>query len=99
MSLAHPLMGALGLGNITMLFIVLAVWSLIWKGVALWFAARNYQKNWFIAILILNTFGILDIIYLIGFRRDKQEGVTKSLFNNPLPSIEEAAEAHSNPAP
>lgn len=93
----HPILAAFGLGSITVFFVLLTVWSLIWKGVALWFAARNYQKNWFIAILILNTAGILEIIYLFGFRRDKQEGVTKSLFNNPLPDPEKEEEVASNP--
>lgn len=47
------------------LFILLIIWSLIWKGMALWRAARLEQKIWFIVLLILNTFGILDIIYLL----------------------------------
>jgi methionyl-tRNA synthetase len=75
--------------HLTLILLLLAGWSLVWKGIGLWFAARNYQKYWFIAILILNTLGVLEIIYLIWFRRDKQEGVTKSLFNNPLPGPEE----------
>ena len=45
------------------LIILLAVWSIIWKGLALWKAASLRQKYWFIAILIINTLGILDIIY------------------------------------
>ncbi len=75
------------------LLAIVAFWSLAWKGVALWFAARNHQKKWFVVILILNTVGILEIVYLLWFRRDKQEGVTTSLFNNPLPgdSTEEVA--------
>jgi hypothetical protein len=93
----HPLLTAFGLGGVTVLFIALAVWSIAWKGVALWFAARNHQKNWYIALLILNTAGILEIIYLVGFRRDKQEGVTKSLFNNPLPSEDEGEKVASKP--
>lgn len=52
-------------------FAALAVWSLIWKGFALWKAARNSQRNWFVAILILNTFGILEIIYLFYFSKPK----------------------------
>lgn len=75
------------LSGVTLLLIVLVVWSLIWKGIGLWFAARNYQKAWFIAILVLNTAGILEIIYLLFFRRDKQP-VTKSLFDKPLPGPE-----------
>jgi hypothetical protein len=88
----HPVLTAFGLGGLTAFFIILAVWSIAWKGVALWFSARNYQKNWFIAILILNPAGILEIIYLFGFRTDKQEGVTKSLFTPHLPGSEETGE-------
>ncbi len=67
------------------LLLALTVWDLIWKGFGLWFSARNHQKFWFIAILILNTAGLLPIVYLIWFRRDKRPGATQSLFNNPLP--------------
>lgn len=45
------------------------LWSLMWKGLALWRAARLQQKNWFIAILILNTLGLLEIIYLFRFAK------------------------------
>ena len=57
------------LGNPTyaILFLLLMIWTFIWKGVALWKAARNNQKNWFVMLLILNTFGILEIIYIFYF--------------------------------
>ena len=48
---------------------VLAIWELIWKGLALWRAAKNGQLAWFVVILILNTVGILEIIYLIFFSK------------------------------
>ena len=76
------------IAGMTLLIVVLLVWSLIWKGVGLWFAARNYQKAWFVAILVLNTAGILEIIYLLFFRRDKQP-VTKSLFEKPVAGPED----------
>lgn len=47
------------------LIAILAVWELIWKGLALWRAARLRQSVWFLAILIINTVGILPIIYLL----------------------------------
>lgn len=50
---------------------VLLVWSVLWKGVALWNASKNNQKNWFIAILVINTLGILEIIYLFRFAKNK----------------------------
>jgi methionyl-tRNA synthetase len=43
--------------------IVLLSWSLVWKGLALWRAARRGENAWFIILLLLNTVGILEIIY------------------------------------
>jgi len=40
------------------------LWSLVWKGLALWrAAAQKKQLGWFIIILIVNTLGILEILY------------------------------------
>jgi hypothetical protein len=49
--------------------LILGIWELIWKGIALWKCGRYNQKYWFIAILILNTLGILPIIYLLFFQK------------------------------
>ena len=45
--------------------IPLVVWSILWKGIALWKAARRDQLGWYIALLILNTVGVLPL-YLPG---------------------------------
>ena len=50
-------------------FIVIGIWSLIWKGIGLYRAARNKDKGWFVAILLLNTLGILPIVYLLLKRK------------------------------
>ena len=42
----------------------LMIWSIFWKGLALWHAARREQGRWFIVLLVLNTLGIVEIIYL-----------------------------------
>ena len=47
--------------------ILITLWSVILKGFALWYAARGGQKWWFIALLVINTIGILEIVYLIWF--------------------------------
>jgi len=52
-------------------FVVLAIWSIIWKGIALWKAAQNASKVWFVVLLIINTVGILEIIYIFFFSRKK----------------------------
>jgi hypothetical protein len=43
---------------------LLIAWSFVWKGLALWKAAGLRQRNWFVVMLILNTAGILEIIYI-----------------------------------
>jgi len=53
--------------------ILLAVlWVLPWKGVALWRAARNSHKGWFVAILVVNTMAVLEIVYIFFFSKKKQ---------------------------
>ncbi len=59
-------------GEFLALIIILALWELIWKGIALWKAARNEQKYWFIAILIINSAGILPILYIFMFQKGKK---------------------------
>jgi methionyl-tRNA synthetase len=54
------------------LFLALLIWSLIWKGFALWHAAHNHQMRWFVALLIFNTFGILEIVYLFYFQKRQE---------------------------
>ena len=54
------------------IFYLLIAWSLVWKGIALWHSARNKQLVWYIALFIINTAGILEIIYLIFFKKRKE---------------------------
>jgi len=44
--------------------LVLMTWSLFWKGLALWHAGRRREPWWFVILLVVNTVGILEIIYL-----------------------------------
>ena len=55
----------------------IAIWSLFWKGMALYKAAQNGQKAWFVALLLLNTAGIVEIIYLIFFSNPKKSSSKK----------------------
>lgn len=52
-------------------FFLIFLWSLIWKGIALWKAAKSNQKNWFISLLVLNTLGILELVYLFYYAKSK----------------------------
>ena len=48
------------------------VFAVILKGFALWRAARNNSSGWFVALLLVNTFGILEILYLTVWGRNKK---------------------------
>ncbi|MFA0822043.1 MAG: DUF5652 family protein [Methanomethylovorans sp.] len=54
------------------LFLVIILWDLMWKGIGLWKAARNEDKYWFIAILIINSLGIVPILYIYVFQKGKK---------------------------
>jgi len=49
--------------------ILIGLWSIPWKGVALWKAARREDMQWFVFLLIVNTIAILDIIYIFKFSK------------------------------
>ena len=61
--------------NVILLWLVIplvVVWSMAWKGIALWKAGRNDHLAWFIVLFIVNTMGILPIIYIFAFSRKKE---------------------------
>lgn len=45
----------------------LVLWVLPWKGFALWKAARKNHRWWFLGILIINSMGLVDILYIFYF--------------------------------
>ncbi|MCE7897725.1 MAG: hypothetical protein DPW11_04550 [bacterium] len=49
----------------------LPLWSLFWKGLALWKSARNDERYWFVTLLVINTAGILEMLYLFLFAKTK----------------------------
>jgi hypothetical protein len=57
----------LGFFQTTFGAILLTIWVLPWKGYALWKAAGKKEKWWFIALLVLNTVGIFEILYIFVF--------------------------------
>ena len=56
-------------GTVLIIFTIIGIWSLIWKGLALWKSANKKSKPWFIVLLILNTAGILEILYIFVFSK------------------------------
>jgi len=60
-----------GMGISSSLILLIFLWVLPWKGVALWKSAKNGHKKWFIALFLLNTLAILEIIYIFYFSKPK----------------------------
>lgn len=58
--------------GLSLIFFILVIWSLVWKGVALWHAAKANHKWWFIVMLVVNTAGLLEIIYYFFFSKRKK---------------------------
>ena len=46
------------------ILILLILWTVPWKGVALWTAARREEKWWFAVLLVANTPALLEIFYI-----------------------------------
>jgi methionyl-tRNA synthetase len=57
--------------------VLLAIWTIPWKGYALWLCAKRNQPGWFIVLLILNTVGILEIFYIFKIAKKNWEDVKK----------------------
>lgn len=60
-------------GTFIIFLIIIGIWSVIWKGLGMWYSARDSRKGWFIVILLLNTAGILPIIYIYLIRKRKKK--------------------------
>ncbi|MEK7181224.1 MAG: DUF5652 family protein [Patescibacteria group bacterium] len=55
------------------LLAIIILWTIPWKGVALWKASHRQEKWWFIVLLVINTIGILEILYIFVFSKKTSE--------------------------
>lgn len=74
-SLFSGSMSASVVGGAGALFAAVLIWTMVWKGLALWKAARQGSKVWFVVLLIVNTIGILEILYIYVFSRKSAKPV------------------------
>ncbi len=63
---ALPAWGAFNVAAVSLL-ILIAIIAL--KGLALWTAVKRDEKWWFIAMLVINTAGLLEFVYLVFFAK------------------------------
>jgi len=66
--------------------LILAIWTIPWKGYALWLAVRRNETRWFIVILILNTVGLLEIFYIFRIVKKSWADVRED-FHKALESV------------
>jgi len=83
----------LGLGTMIGFGIIAAIIAIViifLKGYALWHAARRNEKWWFVALLLINTIGILELIYLyfvVGkWHNFSESNSNKDISNNSNPA-------------
>lgn len=60
-----------------LVFVIAIIWSLFWKGLALWHSARKKNKVWFIILLVVNSLGLLDAFYLFYVEKIKTNKLFK----------------------
>ena len=66
--------------GLTSLLLILLILDILLRALALWKSARADQLGWFVALMVLNTMGILPIIYLLFFtRKTKLETASKTI--------------------
>lgn len=53
------------------LLVVLIAWSMTWKALALYRAGLNRSPAWFVVLFLVNTLGILEILYLFIWGRKR----------------------------
>jgi len=56
-----------------LIFTLLILWSLVWKGLALWKSARADHRVWYVVLLVVNTVGLLDIFYIYVINKNKEK--------------------------
>lgn len=71
-------------GALIAVMIAVVLLEIALSGYALWYSARNKQKAWFIVFLLVHTLGILEAVYLIWFREDKNDQSGRTIAPPPV---------------
>ena len=56
--------------TVSLIIYFLIIWTVVWKSIALWYAGKHQDKKWFIVMAVLNTAGILPILYIFFFQKE-----------------------------
>lgn len=69
--------------NAAIILPIVYIWSIVWKGLALWKAARKDAKVFFVIILLFNTVGLFEILYFFVLSKvdfDKSKAKVNNFF-------------------
>lgn len=58
--------------NYWWIFIPVMIWCVTWKALALYRAGKNKSPVWFVILFLVNTLGILEIVYFFGPGKKKK---------------------------
>ncbi|MBU2025873.1 MAG: DUF5652 family protein [Patescibacteria group bacterium] len=61
------------------ILIILTLWTIPWKAMALWKSARSGQIGWFMFFVLINTAGIMEILYLKRLSRLKPRNIDRRI--------------------
>lgn len=67
---------------------VILIWTLIWKGWALWKAAGKKDKIWFVILFVFNTIGIIEILYIFIFSKMEKLNFSTKKSKNEVGKVE-----------
>lgn len=67
---------------VVIIIAIIGIWTIAWKGIALWKSARKNQLTWFIILLLVNTIGILEILYIYVFSEMKFDEKPRKIRKN-----------------
>ncbi len=65
------------LGISLWIVVIAVIWSGVWKLLALWKSARKGSIIWFVCLAIINTLGILEILYIFLFSEMQKKSQKK----------------------
>jgi hypothetical protein len=65
--------------NLVLFVVLITLWVMPWKAYALWTAVKKGDKKWFLILLLVNTFAILEIIYIFYVAKKTKHDMIKTL--------------------
>ena len=63
---------------------LLIIWTIVWKSIAAWYAAKNRQVFWYVFAWLSPTFGVIEMCYVYYMRYHFVPKRCRECFNLPV---------------